>query len=349
MTPPFDITDKALHLLAELGRLVGRLEGLPSVIPKLQLRRQNQIRTVQGSVAIEGNTLSLEQVTAVFEGQRVSGPPKDVLEVKNALAAYAQLPRLKPFSEKSLLHAHRLLMRGLANDAGQYRHGDVGIFRGREVTHVAPPSRRVPALMQELFAFAEKSAAPLWIKAAVFHYELEFIHPFSDGNGRIGRLWHHRLLQHDHPVFESVPLESTIKRRQAEYYRALAASDDAGKSTAFIEFSLSVLVESLGEFIAALRPEPMTSASRLAQARAHFGRQAFRRKDYLDFFKTVSTATASRDLASAVKQRWVLSQGEHALTTYRFHKASQREAAMSEVEPLVLLRTKTRKVSPSLR
>ena len=323
-SPPFEVTDKALRLLTELGRLVGRLEGLPSTVPKLELRRQNHIRTVQGSVAIEGNTLSLEQVTAVLEGRHIAGPPKDILEVKNALLAYAQMSRLKPSSEKSLLHAHALLLKGLAEDAGRYRSGNVGIFRGSEIAHVAPPSRRVPLLMKDLFGFVARSETPVWIKAAVFHYELEFIHPFSDGNGRIGRLWHHCLLLHDQPVFESVPLESTIKQRQSEYYRALEASDDAAASTPFIEFSLAVLIESLEEFIGDLQAGPMTAATRLERAREHFGTQVFRRKDYLSFFKTVSTATASRDLIAAAGNGLVTPQGLRALTTYKFTQPTKR-------------------------
>lgn len=316
--PPFEVTAAALTSCLEISRLVGRYEGLmsPKVQPKL--RRQNRIRTVLGSVAIEGNSLSEDQVTALLEQQRVAGPRRDILEVQNAIEAYDRAGRLNPTREKDLLTAHRVLMRGLVADAGRYRSQSVGVLQGTRVAHVAPPAKQVPRLVGQLLEFLRTATDHPLVKSAVVHYELEFIHPFSDGNGRLGRLWQHVELVRWHELFEHLPIESVVRARQAEYYRVLGACDQAGSSSLFIEFSLSTIHTALAELVRDLRPEPATPSSRLETARAHLGRREFSRKDYLALFKTLSTATASRDLKQGLLEDVLSSRGERALVRYRF-------------------------------
>jgi Fic family protein len=318
--PPFSITSRILTLTGVIERLLGRFEGLSAPRPQPQLRKENRIRTVQGSVAIEGNTLSLEQVTAVLDGKRVLGSRREILEVRNAIAAYAQAPRFRAWSSADMLTAHRTLMEGLIPDAGRWRAGNVGVFKGTRVAHVAPPAARVPKLMQELLAWSKKDAISVLIKSCVVHYEIQFIHPFSDGNGRIGRLWQHVVLLGASPVCEFTPVESMIRARQAQYYDALARSDRAGNCDVFIEFSLGALADALGELLDDLRPEPMTAASRLERAHSEFRRSWFRRGDYLKLHKTLSTATASRDLKAGLDSGALRRRGDRRLTEYAFRR-----------------------------
>lgn len=317
--PPFELTTIVVDLLTEIMRLVGRYEGLTSPTPQPKLRRQNQIRTVLGSLAIEGNTLSLDQATAILEDRRVIGPKREILEVENALGVYAGARELDPGKSRDLRSAHRSMMRGLIDDAGSYRTKGVGVFQGSKVAHVAPPAKRVPALVEDLLGFVRRSADshPL-VKAAVTHYELEFIHPFTDGNGRMGRLWQHVMLVRFHPLFDFVPVESLIHAKQAEYYRVLGACDQAGASTLFVEFSLASVLTALEEFLRELRPEPVTWTARLEIARGVFGDREFSRKDYLAHFKALSTATASRDLKEGVDARTLVKSGDKSRTRYRF-------------------------------
>jgi len=317
--PPFEISSQALASAAEIMRWVGRYEGIVAPKPQPKLRRQNQIRTIRGSLAIEGNTLSEEQMTAILDGKRVLGPKREIVEVQNAIETYARVAELDPAKERDLLGAHGRLMRGLVDDAGRYRRGGVGVVRGSRVAHMAPPANQVERLVRDLLSFTGQNVEthPL-VRSAVVHYELEFIHPFSDGNGRIGRLWQHVVLVHYHPIFEFVPIESVIQEKQQEYYRVLALCDRAGSSTAFIEFSLSAIEEALAGFLAELRPAAATAESRLEAAREHFGSMDFSRRDYLALFKTISTATASRDLKEGVVERLLTQKGEKALTRYKF-------------------------------
>jgi Fic family protein len=283
------------------------------------LRRTNQIRSILDSLAIEGNTLTLDQATAIFDGKPVVGLPREILEMQNAIATYRRAASINPVRERDLLDAHRGMMKGLIDDAGRYRTKGVGIFKGSQVAHVAPPANQVPRLMGELLGFlgADKQANPL-ITSAVAHYELEFIHPFSDGNGRMGRLWQHVFLVRYHPLFENLPFESAIHARQREYYAVLAACDKAGASTKFIEFSLLTIRESLEDLLRDVRPDPATAESRLAMARGAFGTKEFSRREYLGVVKTVSTATASRDLAAGVARKMLHKTADQALTHYRF-------------------------------
>ena len=319
--PPFVTTPKILAHCAEILRLVGRHEGLMSPRPQPQLRRRNRIRSIQGSLAIEGNTLSEDQVTAILEHRRVAGPRREILEVQNAIATYDRAATFDPAAERDLLAAHGLMMEGLADDAGRYRRKGVGVLRGRRVTHLAPPPRQVPRLMGDLLKFlrTDRETHPL-IKSAVFHYELEFIHPFSDGNGRLGRLWQHVILLRIHPVFEFLPVESVIRSEQRRYYRALGASDKAGASTAFVEFSLETIRQAFEEFAGELRPEAQTGRDRLQVARGHFSDRPFSRKDYLALFRRLSTATASRDLKDGVDRAELTRSGDKSTSTYRFDR-----------------------------
>ena len=314
--PPFEITPAVLRLCADIERTIGRIEGIGRPTPSPQLRRRNRIRTIQGSLAIEGNTLSVEQITAILEGKRVAGPKRDVVEVQNAIVAYERLGDWQAGSMRSFLAAHTAFMSGLVPDAGKWRSGGVGIFRGNKVAHVAPQARRVPVLMRELFAFVRKQRATPWVTAAVFHYELEFIHPFSDGNGRMGRLWQQVIMAEHDPVFAAISIESLVEKRQRDYYRALRASDAAGSSTAFVEFSLRVVADAIRELADELRPSKLSGDDRVIAALAHFGQRWFTRADYLRLH-SISSATASRDLRRGIEQGQLTRTGDRRTARYR--------------------------------
>lgn len=203
-------------MIGRIERLLGRYEGLHSPRPLPRLRRSCRVRTIRDSLAIEGNTLSLEQATTVLEGKRIAAPVRDILELKNANGVYERLPSWNPFSVADFRKAHGSLLHGLIDSAGRWRSSGVGIAKGEQIAHVAPPAERVNGLMRDLLKFARSDSHPLLARAAVIHYEIEFIHPFEDGNGRMGRLWHTLLLYHYHPAFEFVPIESLIRERQQE-------------------------------------------------------------------------------------------------------------------------------------
>jgi Fic family protein len=317
--PPFTFTGRIVEAIGEIMRLAGHYEGVPGRAPQPRLRRENRIRTVRASLAIEGNRLDEEQVTAILEGRRVAGSAREVREVRNAIAAYEQAARFDPAREADLLAAHRVLMDGLVDDAGRLRTKGVGVVQGSRVAHVAPPAKRVPILVADLLAWMkrDRDTHPL-VKSAAVHYEIEFIHPFTDGNGRVGRLWQHVALLRFHRVFEHVPVETVIHAKQTEYYRVLAACDRAGDSTAFVEFSLDATRQALASFLDELRPERSTAATRLEAARAAFGKREFSRKEYLARVKGVSTATASRDLQEGVVDGILLRTGTKAVARYRF-------------------------------
>ncbi|HLQ43576.1 MAG TPA: Fic family protein, partial [Planctomycetaceae bacterium] len=287
--------------------------------PAPLLSKSLRVKTVQGSVAIEGNTLTEEQVTALLDGKRVAGPRREIVEVQNALAAYDRLSEWDPVKPADMLKAHRVLMTALLDGAGHWRRGGVGVMQGDQVVHVAPPAARVAFLVKELLDFtaSDQETHPV-IKAAVVHYELEFIHPFADGNGRIGRLWHALMLSRYHPLFVHVPIESVIRDRQAEYYRVLGQCNQAGHSTAFVEFALAATRDALEMTLGQISPEPITGSHRLETAREHFGTQPFSRKDYLALFPKLSTATASRDLKQAVDARHLKKTGDKSQARYAF-------------------------------
>ena len=316
--PPFEVGEKTLRCISRVERLLGRYEGLHSPRPLPRLRRSDRVRTIRDSLAIEGNTLTLEQATTVLEGKRVAAPARDILELQNANAAYEALPDLIPHRVKDILQAHRVLMKGLIHSAGRWRSCGVGIAKGDQIAHVAPPAERVNGLMNDLLKFARDDSVHVLVRSAVVHYEIEFIHPFDDGNGRIGRLWHTLLLYRYHPVFEFVPVESLIRERQTDYYAVLGACDRAGNSSAFIEFGSAIVEEALGRFLENLRAEPSSASHRIEIAASRFGAREFSRKDYAVHFPNLSTATASRDLRLGAETGRLIKSGEKALTRYKF-------------------------------
>jgi Fic family protein len=238
-----------LSKVAKIAEWLGRWKqaSQEDLVPRL--RRGNRIRTIQASLAIEQNTLSLEQVTAVLDGKPVLGLPREIQEVKNAFAAYEAMPNWHPASLADLLTAHGLLLQGLADDAGQLRRGGVGIYRGEQLVHMAPPPSQLDRLMDELLGWlAQTDAHPLIASSAV-HYELEFIHPFSDGNGRMGRLWQTLILSRWQPVMAYLPVETVIQSRQADYYRLLGEADTAADCSGFIIFLLDAIATALEQAI----------------------------------------------------------------------------------------------------
>lgn len=244
--PPFQITNKIIDAVAEISELTGRLSAHDHLFSNPNLRRTNRIRTIHGSLAIEQNTLSLEQVTAVLNGKRVLAPPKDIAEVKNAYEIYERLDELDPYSVDDLLTAHGIMTRGLVEESGMFRTRPVSIVdQEGHVLHFGTLPQYVPDLVMELLDWAKHSDLHMLIRSCVFHYELELIHPFADGNGRVGRLWHTLLLSKWNPVFAWLPVESIIHDHRQEYYDAINASNNAGESTVFIEFMLSVIKASL--------------------------------------------------------------------------------------------------------
>ncbi|RMH83081.1 Fic family protein [Pseudomonas sp. AOB-7] len=245
--PPLTLTPQMLALAAEISEQVGLLTAQREAALTPQLRRGNRIRTIQASLAIENNTLSVEQVTAVLDGKRVLGLPREIQEVRNAFAAYEAMPGWQPHSQADLLAAHGLLMQGLIDDAGRYRQGGVGIYREGRLLHMAPPASRVASLMQDLLRWLGASDWHPLIASCVFHYEFEFIHPFADGNGRMGRLWQTLILSQWRPVLAYLPVETVIRDQQEAYYAALAAADQAAEATPFVEFMLAALRQALVE------------------------------------------------------------------------------------------------------
>lgn len=238
--PPFDISSKIINQISSISEQIGRLDSQNfEVSPRL--RKQNRIQTIQSTLSIEGNTLSIEQVTAILEGKRVLGQPREIQEVQGAIRAYETLPEWHPTSIKDLLTAHRLLMAGILLDAGKFRKGGVGIQKGTQVVHMAPPAKRVPHLMADLMDWVKTAEDHALIKSCVFHYELEFIHPFMDGNGRMGRLWQTLILGKWNHLFYLLPIESLIKDRQEHYYQTLEKADKEANSTVFVEFMLDII------------------------------------------------------------------------------------------------------------
>lgn len=247
--PPYAITLTILNLVAEIGELIGRYTILAEQNLTPRLRRENRIRTIQASLAIENNTLTLEQVTAVIDGKRVLGLPREIQEVRNAFVTYEAMDSWHPASETDLLAAHGLLMSTLVDQPGVYRSGGVGIFRGEQLVHMAPPADRVPYLMADLLAWLKHTEEHPLVASCLFHYELEFIHPFADGNGRMGRLWQTLILRHWKSLLAYLPVETVIRERQDDYYRVLAEADHSTEATPFVEFMLQALCDAIGEAV----------------------------------------------------------------------------------------------------
>ncbi|HIB48404.1 MAG TPA: Fic family protein [Flavobacteriaceae bacterium] len=315
MKPPYEITPKILKLITSISEKIGEVNANYLNRPSPQLRKQNRIKTIHSSLKIEGNSLSEQQITALLEHKRVIGPKKDVLEVLNAIAIYENSNNYNPKDEKHFLKAHRQLMKGLIDDAGKYRNQGVGIVKGSNVEHMAPPYENVPHLMNDLFNYLNKDQEIQLIKSCVFHYEMEFIHPFMDGNGRMGRLWQTLILMEKYPVFEFLPFETLISKDQDKYYKALSDSDKSGKSTIFIEYMLEVIETSITELLN-FNNRSLNQKDRLEYFTS-LNKVEFSRKDYMNVFKDISTATASRDLKEGVEQNLFERTGKKNKTTYR--------------------------------
>lgn len=315
MKPPYNITPKILKLITSVSEKIGEISASLIDRPSPQLRKQNKIKTIHSSLRIEGNTLTQEQVTAIIENKKVIGPSKDVKEVKNAIRVYDALTTFNPFSSTSFLGAHKLLMNELIDKPGKYRSQGVGIFQGTKMAHIALPSRNVPHLMDDLFNYVKNEDELTLIKSCVFHYEMEFIHPFTDGNGRMGRLWQTVILMNEYPVFEFLPFETLISQTQQEYYDALAQSDKAGNSTVFIEYMLDVIDKSLNELLR-FNNRIMKDTDRLNYFLS-LAKEEFTRKDYMNVFKDISPATASRDLKKGVELQLFSRKGDKNRTVYK--------------------------------
>lgn len=299
--PPFAITQSMLTDAAEIAETVDRL-STGRLWPDPVLRRTNRVKTIQATLAIEQNTLSIEQVTAVLNGKRVLAPPRDIAEVRNAYTVYEMLDELDPYSVDSLLAAHGVMMHGLIDEAGVFRSGSVGVADQKgNILHVGTLPRYVPESVERLLEWVKESDLPMAIKSCVFHYEFELIHPFADGNGRMGRLWHTLLLTRWDPLFAWLPVESVIHERQQEYYDAINASDNAGESTVFIEFMLSAIKAALGE-VSAEKEKPLGRNAQNASLRRQFILNYLAEHEYImnsDVCRGlgVASATAGRVLA----------------------------------------------------
>ena len=243
--PPFTVSAKAINLIAMISSQLERYAIRMEQEDTLRLRRANRIKTIHSSLAIEGNTLSEGEVQAVLEGKKVVAPLKEIQEVKNAIKTYELYPKLNPFSIQDLLLAHGTMMSGLVDEAGMFRKGGVGVFDGDKPIHIAPPADRVRDLMSDLFGWLENADDHLLTRSCVFHYEFEFIHPFADGNGRIGRLWQSLILGRLNPIFEHLPVENMVYSNQQAYYHAINRSSDLGDSGPFIDFMLEEILNAL--------------------------------------------------------------------------------------------------------
>ena len=314
MKSPYDVTPKILKLINLISISLGEVNANYLHKQSPQLRKLNRIKTIHSTLQIEGNTLTEEQITALIDNKRIIGPKKDVLEVLNTIKVYENLSAYSYTSKNSFLKAHQLLMNGLIEDAGLYRKKGVGIVKGSEIEHIAPPYENVPFLMNDLFNYLNETEELALIKSCVFHYEMEFIHPFIDGNGRMGRLWQTLILMKEYPIFEYLPFETLISKSQDTYYQSLALSDKTGKSTAFIEYMLGVIEKALLELLN-YNNRVLKTTDRLDYF-ISLGIQVFTRKDYMNIFKDLSTATASRDLKKGVELKLLESSGENNKTNY---------------------------------
>jgi Fic family protein len=312
------ITSEIVNILAAIAESIGLLEGVNLIRPNTRLRRKNRIQTIQASLAIEGNSLTHDQVTALLDKKRVIGPQQDISEVQNAITAYRHLAEFTPLSMDSFLEAHGIMMKGLIAGPGLLRHGPIGVIRENNIFHEAPHWEKVELMTQALFKYLKESDDHPLIKSSRFHFQIELIHPFIDGNGRLGRLWQTRLLMDYHPVFEYLPVEHLIHEHQREYYRVLAKGDDTGDCTDFVTFILTQIKKSLEQLIEETRGVTLTAENRLGIANAAFGEKTFSRKDYQNLLKTISTATASRDLHQGVKLDLLKRSGDKRTSVYQF-------------------------------
>ena len=312
----YEGTSQIINLSTEIGRLLGIVDAAHLRKPTTKLRKANRIKSIQSSLWIEGNSLSEIQVSDIIDNKRVIGSTKEIREVKNAVLVYDRLREFIFDDVTSYLQAHKLLMSGLVDDPGKFRTKGVGVFKGEQVAHVAPPAWNVKNLMRELFTYLRQSEDNLIIKSCVFHYEMEFIHPFMDGNGRMGRLWQTVILMKGNPVFEFLPIEHEIKIQQQHYYNALSKSDKEGVCTVFVEFMLEKIKTSLQQLITGQRTN-LTDTERITYFCSNFKGVEFARKDYLEVFREISIATATRDMKKGIELKFWNKVGDNRTTTYR--------------------------------
>ncbi len=245
--PPFTMTDEITNLVIEIAELTGAMTVSEQLSKNPKLRRENRVKSIHSSLAIEQNSLTVDQVSDIIDGKRVLGPPQDIREVQNAYEAYEMLTKLNPYSVKDLLKAHKIMMEGLVKEAGTFRSKGVGVYAGEQLIHAGTPANYVPDLIKQLFDWLKKSKLHPLVKSCIFHYEFEFIHPFADGNGRTGRLWHTLILAKWQEFYLWIPIETVIHERQQKYYNALNASNNAGESTIFVQFMLELIRDILRE------------------------------------------------------------------------------------------------------
>lgn len=328
--PPFEITNTIINYVAEIAELVGKLTSASQLSANPTLRKANRIRTIHGSLAIEQNTLSLEQVTAVLNGKQVLASPKDIAEVKNAYEIYERLDELDPYSVDDLLTAHGIMTRGLIKESGMFRSRSVGVVNQEgHILHFGTLPQYVPDLVIELLSWVKNSDVHMLIRSCVFHYEFELIHPFADGNGRVGRLWHTLLLSKWNPAFAWLPVESMIYAHQQEYYAEINTANGAGESTAFIEFMLSTIKASL---IDAIRTSDEMSDGKIDKTTLRWRRirDFLKKHDYImnaDVRELcgVSAATANRILSGLVTDGKLVKYREHGHWVYRLYSKSIRK------------------------
>lgn len=319
MKPPYEISPKILDLISGISEKMGEVKASFLIKPSTSLRKQSQIKTIHSSLQIEGNTLSQKQITAILENKRVIGPTKDIQEVQNAIAVYNAISDFQFDSVKSFLKAHKLLMNGLIEHPGAYRKKNVGIAKGSKIEHLAPPADNVPHLVTDLFKYVKKADDHVLIKSCVFHYEIEFIHPFLDGNGRMGRLWQTVILMSRYPIFQYMPFEALIAQSQEDYYQVLSICDKTGKSTVFIEYMLKIIDDALANLLNTTVSINMTQSDRLAYF-CTLQKDSFTRKDYMQVFKKLSPASASRDLKAGIEMGLFTKAGDKRLSTYFLKK-----------------------------
>lgn len=317
MKPPYKITGKILKLVASISEKIGEVNAAHLNKPPTELRKKNRIKNIYSSLEIEGNTLTIAQITAMMENKRVIGPKKDILEVKNAISVYDYLDKLNPYDFESFCKAHGILMNGLIESAGRLRSKSVGIVKGPDIAHIAPPSEMLKPLMNDLFDYLKNDDDLVIIKSCVFHYEMAFIHPFIDGNGRMARLWQTLILKDSYPVFEFLPIEALIKERQEQYYESLGKSDSTGESTLFVEFMLEVILDSLIDLLN-IQNINLLNIDRINLFKSIVKNDFFTRKEYLMNFREISPATASRDLKFAVENGLIEKTGDKSTTRYIF-------------------------------
>jgi Fic family protein len=320
MKPPFSLNTKILNLVAEISGILGNLETIKFTPPNPVLRRKNRIKTVKSTLAIEGNSLVEEQITAILEKKRVLGSKKEILEVQNAIALYESMEKYEFDSLKDFLKAHLILMKDLIIKPGNLRDRNVGILKGTKVKHLAPGPKLLPELMEKLFKWIkeEKELHPL-IMSSVVHYEIEFIHPFEDGNGRIGRFWQTLILVQFNEIFRYLPVESLIEKNQSAYYETLEKCDKKGDATGFIEYMLPLIKTALVDYSKEITGLVVSTQDRLDHARIKFGKKNFTRKDYMILFKSISPATASRDLKKGADLKILEKKGEKNQANYKFN------------------------------